>query len=335
MEREVIEKARGINLPAFIECVSGQTPQRKRANGMFYFSPFRTENVPSLHVSFKNGLWLWYDHGSAEHMGGDAIEFVRNLKDCSFNEAIEILLDFDGHELTPGRRTSRKDSVRYEQHTRYSHSNSAKLRKIFRVREFYDRLSDNYTTTMKKYFTDRGLRFHEEIGCKVHFHFIDKVRYIVFPLPYQKNMRGLELKEICSLEKDLGLIDERKKRKNYGTKTLWLFKRNASRLLVTESIVDALAGEIILDDYNISLAALNGVGQVSQLDQMMKALKPKKVLLSIDKDIAGEEATRIAKQILLKNRVVHEVLKIKQKDLFRELHSTKMKEVNQHAGNTG
>jgi hypothetical protein len=43
-------------------------------------------------------------------------------------------------------------------------------------------------------------------------------------------------------------------------------------LLVIGSIIDALAGEIIIDDYNISLAALNAVEQAPQLDPMMKAL---------------------------------------------------------------
>jgi|COG998Drversion2_1049125.scaffolds.fasta_scaffold2284762_1 phenylpyruvate tautomerase PptA (4-oxalocrotonate tautomerase family) len=50
---------------------------------------------------------------------------------------------------------------------------------------------------------------------------------------------------------------------------------------------------------------------------------------------AGQEATKIARQILMKNRVAHEVLKIKQKDLCRELHSTAVKKVNQYAGKTG
>jgi len=37
----------------------------------------------------------------------------------------------------------------------------------------------------------------------------------------------------------------------------------------------------------------------------------------------------------MKNRVANEVLKIKQKDLCRELHSTAVKKVNQYAGKTG
>ena len=152
---------------------------------------------------------------------------------------------------------------------------------------------------------------------------------------FHKNVRGIELKEICSLEKELGITNERKKRKCYGTKTIWAFKRDTSRLLIAESIIDALAGEVILDDYDISLAALNGVAQVTQLDQVIKALKPGKVYLSIDSDGAGQEAKKIARQILIKNKVAHEVVNIKQKDLFRELHSTAMKEVNQHVGNAG
>ncbi|KPK36031.1 MAG: hypothetical protein AMK70_03820 [Nitrospira bacterium SG8_35_1] len=335
MDREVIEMARSVNLPAYIECVEGLTPRRRSPRGLFYLSPFRTEKVPSLHVSNRDGIWLWFDHGAVECTGGDAIEFVRKLKDCSFKEAVEILLDFDGHTGTSFRETNNKGGIGSINRTSGFSGNGSKFNKIFWVRDFYEKLPKNYITTIKKYFTDRGLKFHEELGCKVHFHFNDKLRYIVFPLPNCENVRGIELKEICNLQKELGLTNERKKRKCYGTKTIWAFKRDTSRLLVAESIIDALAGEIILDDNNISLAALNGVAQVAQLDQVIKALKSKKVFLSIDDDGAGQEANKVARQILIQNRVAHEVLNIKQKDLFRELHATEMKEVNQHAGNGG
>jgi hypothetical protein len=335
MDRDAIERARSINLPFYIECMEGLVPKRKSPQGVFYLSPFRTEKVPSLHVSNRNGIWLWFDHGAVECTGGDAIEYVRKLKGCSFKEAVEILLDFEGHTLTSLREMNNKGGIGSVNRTSRSSGNGSKLNKIFWVRGFYEKLPKNYITTIKKYFTDRGLKFHEEIGCKIHFHFNDKLRYIVFPLPYRENVRGIELKEICSLQKELGLTNERKKRKCYGTKTIWAFKRDTSRLLVAESIIDALAGEIILDDDNISLAALNGVAQVVQLDRVIKTLKPKKVFLSIDDDGAGQQANKVARQILIKNRVAHEVLNIKQKDLFRELHTTAMKEVNHHVGNAG
>lgn len=335
MDRDAIERARSTNLPAYIESMEGLVQRKRSPKGVFYLSPFRAEKVPSLHVSNRNGIWLWFDHGAVERKGGDAIEFVRKLKDCSFKEAVEILLNFDGHKLTSGRHTRHQDGLRSMHRRPYLIGNGSKLNKILWVRRFYEKLSENYTTTIKKYFTDRGLKFHEQIGCKVHFHFNDKLRYIVFPLPNHNNVRGIELKEICSLEKELGITNERKKRKCYGTKTLWVFKRDTSRLLVAESIIDALAGEIILDDYDISLAALNGVAQVAQLEQMIKALKPGKVFLSIDNDGAGQEANRVARQILIKNRVAHEVLNIQQKDMFRELHSTAIRKVNQNVGNAG
>lgn len=335
MDREVIEVARSINLPAYIECMEGLVPRRRSPQGLFYLSPFRIEKVPSLHVSTRDGIWLWFDHGAVESTGGDAIEFVRKLKGCSFKEAVGILLDFDGHTGTSLRKMNNNGSIGSISRTSRFSGKGSKLNKIFWVRGFYEKLSKNYITTIKKYFTDRGLKFHEEIGCKVHFHFNDKLRYIVFPLPNRENVRGIELKEICSLQKELGLTKERKKRKCYGTKTIWAFKRDSSRLLVAESIIDALAGEIILDDDNISLAALNGVAQVAQLDRVIKALKPKKVFLSIDDDGAGQQANNVARQILIQNKVAHEVLNLKQKDLFRELHATAMKEVNHHAGNAG
>jgi hypothetical protein len=161
------------------------------------------------------------------------------------------------------------------------------------------------------------------MGCKVYVHFKDQVSYIVFPLPNPGKLRGLELREICGLDKEIGLTEEKKNRKNYGTKTLWVYKRDTSRILIAESILDALAGEVVLDDYRISLAALNGVGQVYQLDPLIQGLKPQKVFFAPDRDMPGRETELIAEKIFKRNNVEYEVLETKEKDLFRELHAKK------------
>ncbi|MBI5666272.1 MAG: toprim domain-containing protein [Nitrospirae bacterium] len=198
-----------------------------------------------------------------------------------------------------------------------------KIKKILWTRKFYNRLPNNNERLIRKYFSERSLRYYPELGCKVHVHFKDHLSYLAFPLPEVDKLRGLELREICSLEKELGLTEGKKNRKNYGTKTLWVFKRDTSRMLVAESILDALAGEVILNDYGISLVALNGVGQVSQLDPLVQTVKPQKIILAIDKDIPGRETEVIAKEIVRKNKIDYELLETREKDLLRELHKAK------------
>ncbi len=312
MERKIIEKAKNINLMSYIELVLGLVPQRRVSGGTFYFSPFRQESEASLHVSLLNGIWQWYDHGSANRDGGDTVKFVLKLRQCSFKEAVDDLLRFDGssceNEQTQPVNRSKIDTSRN------------KMKKIFWARKFYSRLPNNNERLIRRYFTERRLRFYPELGCKVYVHFKDQLSYVTFPLPNPEKLRGLELREICGLDKEIGLTEERKNRKNYGTKTLWVFKRDTSRILVAESILDALAGEVILNDYNISLAALNGVGQVSQLNPLIQSMKPQKIVFAPDRDMPGRETELIAKEIFKRNNVEYEVLETKEKDLFRALH---------------
>ncbi len=316
MDREVIERAKEINLMAYLELALGLVPHKRSAhNGTFYLSPFREEKEPSLHISYSNGIWQWFDHGSANREGGDVIKFVCRFRQCSFKEAVDELLRFEGSHYDYEQDFPIKRSK-----TDLAHN---KMKKILWTRKFYNRLPNNNERLMRKYFSERSLRFYPELGCKVHVHFKDHLSYLAFPLPEIDKLRGLELREICSLEKELGLTEEKKNRKNYGTKTLWVFKRDTSRMLVAESILDALAGEVILNDYSISLVALNGVGQVSQLEPLVQNVKPQKVILAIDRDIPGRETEIIAKEILRKNKIDFELLETREKDLFRELHKTK------------
>jgi hypothetical protein len=312
MDRDIIEKAKRVNLSQYIEIVLGLAPQRRYKNSVFYFSPFRTETEASLHATYMDGIWVWYDFGSGHHFG-DTIQFVRMYRDCSFKEAVEELLHFNGESLALSVFNNKS------KHEKPS-AGMNKMRRIIKARNTYGRLMNN-NVLVRKYFTERGLRFHEEMGCKIYTDFKDHTNYVAIPLPNTEHLRGLELREICPLDRELQTGN--KKRKNYGTKTLWVLKRDTSRFLLTESVLDALAGEIILDDRRISLAALNGVGQVSQLEAMIISLKPKEIIVAMDNDRAGQDAMKIIETILRELNIDYQIWNTEAKDLFRELHKTK------------
>ncbi len=62
-------------------------PERSTSKGFWYLSPLRKETRPSFFVSkMKN---LWYDFGIGK--GGNAIDLVVNLKQCSPWEALHFL----------------------------------------------------------------------------------------------------------------------------------------------------------------------------------------------------------------------------------------------------
>lgn len=329
MEQSQIERAKRVSLPNYLEIRLGLIPQRQKGNDMFFFSPFRQEKDASLHVSFENGYWKWFDFGCPMRSSGDAISFIRAYKNCTFVEAVEELLSFEGVDVI-SRQPVR---IRKPQRSVSIPANSKPLSKILWAVKYYNRLPGNNLNMIRKYFLERGVKYYEELACKVCIHFKDQINYIVIPLPNIRNIRGLELREICSLEKELGL-EGKKERRNYGCKTLWFFRRDPSRMLLAESILDALAGEVLLNDYDMSLAALNGVGQVNQLETLIQMVRPSKVLLSMDQDAPGRETKVRAEQILIQNKIAFEVIETKSKDLFRELHSVEGKEVTKYVGNS-
>lgn len=61
-------------------------------------SPFRNDKIPSLQVKWSYGKWRFRDFGSSEYKG-DCIDFVKMLYSCSFNEAVEkIINDFSSND---------------------------------------------------------------------------------------------------------------------------------------------------------------------------------------------------------------------------------------------
>jgi hypothetical protein len=132
--------------------------------------------------------------------------------------------------------------------------------------------------------------------------FKHSTKYITIPVPYPSDMRGLELREYFPASMEMS-ADFRKKRKCYGIKSLWVFKRNPRRLLITESVLDALAGENLFDLQDATLVALNGVGQAAEIERLLKCVKPEEAFVAVDNDGPGREAGRIIKGIFERNRV--------------------------------
>ena len=111
-------------------------------------------------------------------------------------------------------------------------------------------------------------------------------------MPFPLKMRGLELRQI-----------DGDSRKTWGRKALWLLRRNLRRVLVAESVLDALSGELLLGDDSITLCSLNGVCNVGQLDDLFVQYKPEEVILALDGDEAGRKATCEAVEIARRHSV--------------------------------
>jgi len=306
--QEMVEIARQVELPQYLDSL-GIHRSKQYTGGMFYFSPFRGEQEASLHVSKINGLWLWFDHGSSERRGGDAISFVMHYRGCSFQEAVLELCEYCGIGSTVISTRKTTEHKKKKKGLIKSVRTIRTIEKALTARKMYAEMLRN-DILIRKYFKERNLRYRQQYGCKIY---IEKdIKYIAFPLPNIHSIRGIELREICRPEKEL----LKKKRKTYGLKTIW-FQKRGSILLLTESILDALAGEQLLGE-DLSLCALNGVTQVMQVKELLKHFRPEQILLCLDNDEPGRKAAEKAIEIFRQEVISYEVLQVSEKDLYRE-----------------
>lgn len=298
MNKEEIERLKRIDLISYLESM-GFRPDWRRGDKAMFYSPLRHEKNPSFYVQRgSDGFWYWKDWGMGD--GGDIIKLVMLYYDTDFKEAIRKLDASPSVLYTPlpgvSKGEARADSVNW-------------VREVYRKGSLMD---SKKMEMVRDYFLKRGVRYYSEMKCILVTDRKENKLYVGIPIPFPLKMRGLELREI-----------DGNSRKTWGKKTLWLLKRDISRFLVTESVLDALAGEIILMDEKISLCSLNGVGNVFQLDALFSQYTPWLVILALDADDAGERATDEAIKIAERHSVTvirfNEHIKAGVKDLHKLL----------------
>lgn len=298
-----IEHVKKINLIAYLERL-GHKPEYRYADRAMFLSPLRAENHPSFWVSTYNGIWRWKDWGTEEQ--GDIIQFVEQYQGVDFPEAVRMLLE-EKYPTAPVLDSQYRNEATEE----------TIQKKVGWIRKFYRDntllLDHRNTQVIRSYFERRGVNCYPSMGCICYYSFRDKRYFIGIPIPYPEKIRGLECRE---------LLGDRKK--TLGYKTLWVLKRDPSRILVTESILDALAGEIILDDHTITLCSTNGICNTERIGRLLDQYRPKKVFFALDNDGPGQKAqekgTEIARQFS-KVCIVEEHIKAGVKDLHKLLLS--------------
>lgn len=280
----------------------GYTPAYRWGDKAMFLSPLRDEKHPSFYVSWYKDKWWWRDFGTNE--GGDVISFIEKYYGVDFKGAIKILT---GDGVIPPQKNSHTDTNLKE---------PSLLWKVKLVREFYKKtLSTTAPKSVEKYFLDKGVKYHPEMGCSIFTSFKEGKRYICIPTPYPQKVRGLELREIGGSS-----------RKTYGVKTLWAMRRDTSKMLITESVLDALAGECLLNKGDITLVSLNGVGNVKQLATLFDIYRPSEVFFALDKDEPGQKAQEEGIALVPHGTKVEVLEIIGGKDLYRML-TTRLAEV--------
>jgi hypothetical protein len=263
-------------------------------------SPLRKESEASFSVSPEKNLW--HDFGLG--VGGDLISLVEKLNGFDFKTTIshlaEVDLDDDKyHHVRPPKPSAKETAT----HVPPDNGQAQTGRK-----------------TVEKYFKSMGLPFYAEIAA---FPLSYKgSNYIGFPVEDPTTRLGVECRGFAATERGITPVQ---RRMTLGKKLPWSFKRDPERVLITESITDALAGEVILGDTSLSLLALNGVANVKLLPLYVNS---RNVLLAMDNDgpengYIGQQMQSEAERILLDRgcRVSHVTSHIIAgvKDLYRLL----------------
>jgi DNA primase len=298
-----IEHVKKINLMTYLEML-GYRPEYKYGDRAMFLSPLRSENHPSFWVSRYNGIWRWKDWGTEEQ--GDIIKFVELYQGVAFPDAVRMLLEEDYPTAPVIGNENRNEDIE-----------EARLKKVSWIRKFYSDnallLNDKNIQRIRNYFQNKRVSYYPSMSCICYYSFRDKRYFIGIPIPFPEKLRGIECRE---------LQGERKK--TLGCKTLWVLKRDTSRVLVAESILDALAGETILNDNKITLCSTNGICNMEKIGKLLKQYRPKEIFFALDNDEPGQKAQEKGIEIarsFSKINIVDDHIKAGVKDLHKLLVS--------------
>lgn len=291
------DQAASVDLVRLLESYGHRPVWRSKDGDKAVFHvPWRVDRHPSLTVYRRGSVWFWTDHARQE--SGTTIQAMQYLHGLDRNSAISALLGDLGKNFshqTAGGRTPKKPEIAS------GASEQERRRRILEARKSYEQASKAMTAArtalLAKYWRERGLTTVPEIGAVyLELPAGERMRpYMGIPLPSPEKVRSIE----CRLLDGRTETDRAHRARTIGPKELWVQWRDRSRLVITESILDALSYPELWPDRSESLVALNGVGNIRLLPSLVEWARQaghpiKDVLLALDADEAGRQAAEKA-----------------------------------------
>jgi hypothetical protein len=251
LKRLTCERARSICIVQTLAKL-GHVPSRQAEKEAWFLSPLRSETQASFKVSLK--LNRWYDFGIGE--GGNVIDLVCKVSNCSVAEALQFLSD----DL-PVFRTQNPEPHIYEKDS---------CNRVTAVRE----ISKSH---LKMYLRSRG------ISLKVARTYCKEVWYeskgsIYYAIGLQNNEGGWELRNLYF-------------KTSTSPKTYTYLKNQKDILMVCEGMFDLLSfAEMYPEELNGSdIIILNSLSFLQQITPYFKNYKS--VDLYLDNDLSGKKNT--------------------------------------------
>lgn len=252
MKKEILncEKARSICIVQTLAKL-GHFPNRRSEKEAWFLSPLRSETQASFKVTLK--LNRWYDHGAG--IGGNVIDLVCLIKQCSIKEALHILIN---------------ESFPFTTETPVSYPDNSGI-EILSVKKLQH-------PALLDYLKSRG------IDHKIASRYCYEVNYTCkgkkyFAIGLQNKSGGYELRN--------------KFYKNGSSpKDISLFKTNQKDLIICEGLFDLLSllsyspTLATIHDFLV----LNSVAYIKRVTQLLTDYKA--IYLYLDRDNAGRKATQ-------------------------------------------
>lgn len=261
-----LEHARRIDLIQYLTQRGHRAASGRHPKALFH-SPLRTDVHPSFSVSCVDGVWKWYDFGTGDH--GDGIDLVQQLHGVSFQHAVQLLLDREASTTPPPASRAVGVPVRLTRHIYQTALAAMTAERQYLLTEYFLRRQLPYPAAIGAVYLERMI---DETGTMVPF------VGIPLPSPHLSLLRGIE----CRALEDRALPKDRRRR-TVGEKSVWVVRRPTDRVLVTESILDCLAGDLMLQQ-RLSLVSINSIRNVDQLIPCMRQLRPRTIYLALDND---------------------------------------------------
>jgi len=314
-----------------IDIVSSYIPLTQKGKNYFCVCPFHDDHSPSMSVSKDRQIYKCFSCGA----GGNVFTFVQNYENVSFGESVDIVANKIGMSLKSSYAPSKIDKNKKE-HELFS-----------LVRKFYqNNLNTDFGTDAQKYLFDRGIseEMIKDFGIGFALSKNDALYKLLDGKKYEKKyLSDLGLINVSDknafdvfvnrivfpLEDSVGnvvaftgrIYDGSQGSKYVNSKETYLFKKgqilynyhrakdNAKRekqILVVEGNLDAIR----LYSLGIkNVVALMGTSFTKEQAELLKKIRVP-VILCLDSDAAGLQATYKIGEILVKNSVDVSVIRL-------------------------
>ena len=229
---------------------SGHYPTRKSEKEAWFLSPLRSETQASFSVSLTKNLW--YDYGLGK--GGNIIDLVMAINDCSAYEAVRCLQENIQFSFCPEKVSPKKISVQLK------------------------RVSDLKHPALIEYLDSRKIPLEvAELFCQEVWFSLNNKTY--FSIGLKNDAGGYELRNKffkCST----------------SPKTISSFIRGFARLVIIEGMFDFLSLKILDDELFSSsdIVVLNSLGNIGLIREEWNSYS--EIYLLLDNDAAGRTATQ-------------------------------------------